>query len=78
MEFKELKKKSEAELHKLLKQYREKLRDMRFSVSAKQLKNIREVRTVKKVIAQVLTLLNQESKEVKKEERIEEGSDKKP
>jgi ribosomal protein L29 len=58
MEFKELKKKSESELHKLLEQLRDKLRELRFKDANKQLKNIREIRTVKENIAQILTLLN--------------------
>jgi ribosomal protein L29 len=58
MEFKELKKKNENELHKLLEQSRDKLRELRFKDANKQLKNIREIRTVKENIAQILTLLN--------------------
>ncbi|PIT90803.1 MAG: 50S ribosomal protein L29 [Candidatus Komeilibacteria bacterium CG10_big_fil_rev_8_21_14_0_10_41_13] len=61
MEFKELKNKSVKELHKLLAENREKLRDMRFSVSAKQLKNIREIREVKKLIARILTVLKMDT-----------------
>ena len=62
MEFKELKEKSAPELQKLLAQFREKVRDLRFSVSAKQLKNIRELREAKRVIAKILTVLNQKRK----------------
>ncbi len=58
MEFKELQTKSEAELQKLLGQGREKLRELRFKDSNKQLKNVREIRIVKEQIAQVLTILN--------------------
>jgi large subunit ribosomal protein L29 len=58
MEFKELKKKTESELHKLLEQSRDKLRDLRFKDANKQLKNIREIRQIRETIAQILTLLN--------------------
>ncbi len=58
MDFKELQTKSEAELHKILSQDREKVRELRFKDSNKQLKNVREIRTVKEQIAQVLTILN--------------------
>ena len=62
MEFKELKKKSENELHKLLSEQRDKLRDLRFKDASKQLKNVREIREVRKIIAQTLTLLNSKKK----------------
>jgi ribosomal protein L29 len=58
MDFKELQTKSETELHKALAQNREKLRELRFKDSNKQLKNIREIRIVKEQIAQILTILN--------------------
>lgn len=58
MEFKELKKKTESELHKLLEQSRDKLRDLRFKDANKQLKNIREIRQTREIVAQILTLLN--------------------
>ncbi len=58
MELKELKKKSEDELHSLLAETREKIRGLRFKDANKQLKNVREIREAKKMVAQVLTLLN--------------------
>lgn len=58
MDLKELQTKTEAELHKLLSQDREKLRELRFKDSNKQLKNVREIRTVKEQIARILTILN--------------------
>jgi len=58
MDFKELQTKSEAELRKILGQNREKLRELRFKDSNKQLKNIKEIKAVKKQVAHVLTILN--------------------
>lgn len=58
MEYKELKNKSESELHRLLSETRDKLRDARFKDASKQLKDVREIRVIKKTIAQILTLLN--------------------
>jgi len=62
MELKELKTKSASELHRQLAESRDSLRDLRFKDASKQLKKVREIRVVKKVIAQVLTLLNKEKK----------------
>lgn len=58
MDFKELKTKNESELQPLLATSREKLRELRFKDSNKQLKNVREIRAVKDLIAQILTSLN--------------------
>jgi ribosomal protein L29 len=60
MEFKELQQKSVSELHKLLADSRDKLRELRFKDSNKQLKNVREIRGVRAFIAQVFTLLNKQ------------------
>ncbi len=58
IELKDLKKKSEKELQELLASGREKLRVARFKDANKQLKDVREIRREKKMVAQVLTLLN--------------------
>ncbi|MFA5318293.1 MAG: 50S ribosomal protein L29 [Patescibacteria group bacterium] len=58
MDIKELKNKSIKELHKLLADNRNRLRELRFKDGAKQLKNVRDIRNLKKEIAQILTLLN--------------------
>jgi len=62
MEYKELKKKETKDLHRILNESREKLRDLRFKDANKQLKNVREIRKIKNVIAQTLTLLNNKIK----------------
>ena len=60
MEFKELNEKNPADLQKLLELNREKLRGLRFKDSNKQLKNIREIRALKKLLARILTILNKQ------------------
>ena len=60
MDFKELTTKNAAELTKLLAVNQEKLRDLRFKDSNKQLKNVREIKTVRQLIARILTLLNKQ------------------
>jgi ribosomal protein L29 len=62
MEFKELKNKKESELHRILAEYREKLRDLRFKDASKQLKNVREIRVIRQTIARILMLLNSKQK----------------
>ena len=58
MDKKELLTKDASELKKLLVANQEKLRDLRFKDSNKQLKNIREIRAVRQLIAQILTITN--------------------
>lgn len=59
MDIKELRRKSQSELHKLLKSYRERLRDLRFKISAKQHKDVRDIRDIKRTIARILTVLKE-------------------
>ncbi|MDD3711281.1 MAG: 50S ribosomal protein L29 [Patescibacteria group bacterium] len=63
MELKELKTKKISELHNILADLRDKLRGFRFKDSNKQLKNVRGIRSVKREIAQILTLINNNNKE---------------
>lgn len=58
MEYKELVQKSEKELLNLLRDHREKERELRFKIASKQHKNIREIRAVKRDIARILTQIN--------------------
>ncbi|QQG52707.1 MAG: 50S ribosomal protein L29 [Candidatus Falkowbacteria bacterium] len=60
METKELMAKEATELNKLLEVNQEKLRDLRFKDSNKQLKNIREIRAVRQLIARILTIKNKQ------------------
>lgn len=57
MELKELKNKSKSDLHKILNESRDKLRDLRFKDANKQLKNVREIRKIRQTIARTLMLL---------------------
>ncbi|HAM88167.1 MAG: 50S ribosomal protein L29 [Candidatus Falkowbacteria bacterium GW2011_GWC2_38_22] len=75
MEIKEIKKKTEKELHQLLMEFRDKLRELRFKDANKQLKNVREIRIVRTTISRVLTILNQKKTEVQPEEKIEKESE---
>lgn len=56
MKIKEIREKSENELKKDLAELRNKLAKMRFDISAKQVKNHRDIRMVKKDIARILTV----------------------
>jgi len=57
MDNQELKAKTPDELNALLATEQEKLRDLRFKDSNKQLKNIREIRNTKHLIARIQTQL---------------------
>lgn len=55
----ELSIKTEAELEKMIPELKAKLRDLRFRVARRELKNVREIREAKKDIAKIQTLLHQ-------------------
>lgn len=59
MEIVDLKNKNEKDLQQVLMEKREALRELKFKVSEKQLKDVRSIRETKKEIAQILTLINQ-------------------
>ena len=59
MKIKEIREKNENELKKDLIGLRNKSAKLRFDISAKQVKNHREMRKIKKDIARILTLLRQ-------------------
>ncbi len=58
MEYKELKTKTESELNKMLAEERSRLTELRFKDSNRQLKNVRALRAAKKMIAMIITALN--------------------
>jgi len=44
---------------KSIKDYREKLRSLRFDLASGKVKNVREIRNIKKDIARILTILKE-------------------
>lgn len=54
---KEFRRLSRSELQRVLKEKREKLRQLRFDLIAGKVKNVREIREIKKDIARILTLM---------------------
>jgi len=58
----ELRKKDKKELEKSVLDLQKRLNDIRFRLSANQLKNIKEVSNIKKDIARILTVLRQDYK----------------
>ncbi len=63
MKFSELKNLPKSELENLLNQNRNKLKDLRFNLAFGKVKDISEFRKVKKTIAQINTLLNNQKNE---------------
>jgi ribosomal protein L29 len=53
----DLKQKSFAELEKLLREGRERLRVLRFDLAAGKVKNVKELRTLRKNIARMSTIM---------------------
>jgi large subunit ribosomal protein L29 len=70
MKIKELRQKTEKELNDLLIENRNKIGQLKFDLSSKKLKNVREIRELRKEIAKILTLLKEKEKnnDIKKEE----------
>jgi len=62
MKASELRKKTEKELQKLLIENREKIRKLRFDLASGKVKNVREIREARKVVARILTILNEKKK----------------
>lgn len=56
MKISELREKTDLELDRMLADFRNKVRDLRFRVTARQLSDVREIREARKAIAQILTL----------------------
>ena len=57
MEYKEIKSKPKTDLLRLLREQRELLREMRFKVANRGLKNVRNIKKTKLVIARILTAI---------------------
>ncbi len=58
MKITEFRQKPKSELQKSLQDSREKLRQLRFDLASGKVKNVREIRKIKKDIARILTILN--------------------
>ena len=58
MDYKELKNKGLKEMHELLAEKRNELREFEFKARENQLKNVRSIRLAKKEVAQILTAIN--------------------
>ena len=61
MDLKDIKAKNEQELRKDLSALREKLREMRFKLGFKEMKNTQEIAQVRKTIARIMTVLKERS-----------------
>lgn len=59
MKMKELREKTEQELHLLLKESREAIQSLRFRIAVKELKDVRELREKRQVVSRILTLLRE-------------------
>ena len=57
MNVKEIKEKTDKDLHSILSERREELRTLRFDLASGKVKNVRNVRVIKKDIARLLTEL---------------------
>ncbi|MDR3559597.1 MAG: 50S ribosomal protein L29 [Candidatus Pacebacteria bacterium] len=62
MKIKELRDKNIEELKKMLAEKRDKIRNIRFDIAAKQVKNNREARNEKRDVAKILTILGASDK----------------
>lgn len=55
----EIRQKPKEELQKVIKDYREKLRGLRFDLASGKVKNVREIRNIRKDVARILTILKE-------------------
>lgn len=61
MKFQDLKQKPKNETERLLKDFRDKLRQLHFDLASGKAKNVKELREIKKDIARILTISHQDS-----------------
>ncbi len=59
----EIREKTEKELKELLKKKRKKLQEVEFNLASGRVKNTKKAQNIKKDIARILTILNEESHE---------------
>lgn len=60
---KEIRQKSIKECQQLLAENREKLRNLRFEMVNKRLKNVKEIKEIQKTIARILTVFKEKSRQ---------------
>lgn len=53
----EIRQLSETELKRLIQESRDKLRDLRFKLARREVKNVKEAKEIRKTIARIMTLL---------------------
>lgn len=66
MKTKELRQKSKKELEESLTENRHKLGRLKFDLTSKKLKNIRQLKELRREIARILTILNKEDDQSRK------------
>lgn len=66
MKVKELRQKTEKELNDLLNENRHKLGQFKFDLASKKLKNVRQIRELRKDVARILSILNEQKDEQRK------------
>jgi large subunit ribosomal protein L29 len=59
MKVEDIRKKTEKELHKILAEQRDELREIRFKVASRQLKDYKKVDKIKKIISRILTIMKE-------------------
>ena len=64
MKYEDIKKKKTGELTKILAEQRAELHGLRLQSSVNQLKNVRQIRKVKRIIARILTEMSVQAKAV--------------
>ena len=62
MDIKDLKKKTKAEMEKMLEEKKVALNAFKFGIAGSKIKNVREGRNIKREIARILTILNEVKK----------------
>ena len=64
MKISDIRKKDEKELNKMLAQERNELRELRFKVASKQVKNYKEIKDRRKNISRIKTVMNEKSLDI--------------
>jgi len=66
MKTKDLQKRSVADLNKTARELQDKLRELRFDLTAGKVKNIKEIRSTRKEVAQIRTIVCQKENSLEK------------